>query len=127
MTSIKFKGVLAGLAAVAVVGAAVAQGNPPNPAVKDPATGAGQQSTQGTSMGATGTPAPSGTALGAGSTTGSTGGTTAGSASSGSSLSSDTRSSTTGSSLGGSSTMGASSSSDVSGSTGSRAARADRN
>lgn len=54
--STQFKGVLAGLAAVALAGAALAQSTPPNPAAKDPAVGAGQQSTQGTPMGTTGTP-----------------------------------------------------------------------
>ena len=38
------------------VGAAMAQGNPPNPNVANPATGAGQQTQQGTPMGTTGTP-----------------------------------------------------------------------
>ena len=37
-------------------GVAMAQGNPPNPNVANPATGAGQQSQQGTPMGTTGTP-----------------------------------------------------------------------
>ncbi len=54
--STQFKGVLAGLAAVAIAGAALAQSTPPNPAAKDPAVGAGQQSTQTTPMGSTGTP-----------------------------------------------------------------------
>ena len=44
--STQFKGVLAGLAAVAIAGAALAQSTPPNPAAKDPAVGAGQQSTR---------------------------------------------------------------------------------
>lgn len=51
------KGLLAGFATVAVMGAAMAQGNPPNPAVKNAPEGAGQQSSQGTPMGTTGTPA----------------------------------------------------------------------
>lgn len=40
-------------------GVAMAQGNPPNPNVANPATGAGQQTQQGTPMGTTGTPTPS--------------------------------------------------------------------
>ncbi len=52
----QFKVLLAGAAAVAMIGSAMAQGNPPNPAVKNAPEGAGQQSTQGTPMGMTGTP-----------------------------------------------------------------------
>lgn len=37
-------------------GVAMAQGNPPNANVANPATGAGQQTQQGTPMGTTGTP-----------------------------------------------------------------------
>lgn len=37
-------------------GVAMAQGNPPNPNVANPAIGAGQQTQQGTPMGTTGTP-----------------------------------------------------------------------
>lgn len=37
-------------------GVAMAQGNPPNPNMANPATGAGQQTQQGTPMGTTGTP-----------------------------------------------------------------------
>ncbi|MBU0827710.1 MAG: proteophosphoglycan ppg4 [Gammaproteobacteria bacterium] len=48
------KTLLAGLATVAVVGTAVAQGTPPTTASPNAATGAGQQSTQGTPMGTTG-------------------------------------------------------------------------
>ena len=55
----QIKGLLAGVAAVAMIGTAIAQGNPPNPAVKNAPSGAGQQSTQGTPMGTTGTPAGS--------------------------------------------------------------------
>ena len=108
--SIHLKGLLAGLAAVAIAGSAIAQGNPPNPAVKDPAVGAGQQSSQTTPMGSTGTPAGGSTAAG---TSGSTSGST-----------------TAGSSTGSSTTMGASgsASTDTSASTSSsRTARADRN
>ena len=56
-TSIQLKGLLAGVAAMAVFGVAIAQGTPPNTAVTNPAIGAGQQSSQGTSMGTTGVPA----------------------------------------------------------------------
>ena len=48
------KTLLAGLAAVAVVGTAMAQGTPPTTASPNAATGAGQQSSQGTPMGTTG-------------------------------------------------------------------------
>ncbi len=48
------KTLLAGLATVAVVGTAIAQGTPPTTASPNAATGAGQQSTQGTPMGTTG-------------------------------------------------------------------------
>ncbi|RYF43305.1 MAG: proteophosphoglycan ppg4 [Comamonadaceae bacterium] len=44
-------------ATLALASAAMAQGTPPNAAVPNPATGAGQQSQQGTPMGTTGTPA----------------------------------------------------------------------
>jgi hypothetical protein len=50
----KVAGVLAGLSAVAVVGVAVAQSEPPNPYITNPAIGAGQQSTHMTPMGETG-------------------------------------------------------------------------
>jgi hypothetical protein len=57
MTASKFtKGLLAAAAAVALAGTAMAQGNPPNPAVKSAPVGAGQQSSQQTPMGTTGTP-----------------------------------------------------------------------
>jgi hypothetical protein len=52
----KIAGLVAGVAAVAVVGVAVAQGIPPNPFVTNPALGAGQQSSHLTSMGETGVP-----------------------------------------------------------------------
>ena len=112
--STQFKGVFAGLAALAIAGSAIAQGNPPNAAVKDPAVGAGQQSSQTTPMGSTGTPAGGSTAAGASSTTGSSSSTMSGSTGS---------SSTTGST-----SMGASgaASTDTAAS-GSRTARADRN
>ncbi len=99
----------AGFAAVAIVGTAMAQGTPPNPNVANPAVGAGQQSSQQTPMGTTGT--QGGSAATGASTMGATG-TTAGS--------------TTGSSApSSSSTMGASSDTGSAGST--RAMRADRN
>jgi hypothetical protein len=50
----KFAGVVAGLSTVAVIGVAVAQGQPPNPMVPHHALGAGQQSTHVTPMGETG-------------------------------------------------------------------------
>lgn len=52
----KVAGVVAGLSAVAVIGAAVAQSVPPNPFVSNHAQAAGQQSTHLTWMGETGTP-----------------------------------------------------------------------
>lgn len=51
-------GLLTGLSAVAVIGVAVAQSEPPNPVVTNPAIGAGQQSTHMTPMGETGVLAP---------------------------------------------------------------------
>ncbi|MFY3383542.1 proteophosphoglycan ppg4 [Paracidovorax sp. MALMAid1276] len=58
--STSLKTVLASIAAVAVVGTAIAQGTPPTTSSADPATGAGQRSTQNTPMGSTGTPVGSG-------------------------------------------------------------------
>ncbi|MES2940692.1 MAG: proteophosphoglycan ppg4 [Pseudomonadota bacterium] len=73
--SIQLKTLVASLAAVAFVGTALAQGNPPNPSVSNPAQGAGQQSSQTTPMGTTGTPGGSGSTMGASTpTTGSTAG-----------------------------------------------------
>lgn len=54
----KIAGLLAGIAAVAVVGVAVAQGVPPNPFVTNHAVGAGQQNAHLAPMGETGTPWP---------------------------------------------------------------------
>jgi hypothetical protein len=54
----KIAGVVAGASAVAVIGAAVAQGVPPNPFVSNPALAAGQQSNHLTPMGETGVPWP---------------------------------------------------------------------
>lgn len=110
MSSLK---ILAAVAAAATVSLAFAQGTPPQPAT-NPAVGAGQQSTQSTPMGSTGTPGGSGAAA-QGSTAGSTAagtGSTAGSMSSGSSA---------GASGTGSTTMDAGT-----GTSSSRRARADR-
>jgi len=52
----KIVGLIAGVAAVAAIGVAVAQGVPPNPYIANPALGAGQQSSHMTSMGETGVP-----------------------------------------------------------------------
>lgn len=58
------KAFIAGFATVAVVGTAIAQSNPPSPANPNPATGAGQQSSQNTPMGSTGTQGATGTPQG---------------------------------------------------------------
>lgn len=50
----KCAGLVAGLSTVAVIGVAVAQGQPPNPMIPHHAIGAGQQSTHITPMGETG-------------------------------------------------------------------------
>lgn len=50
----KIAGVTAGVSAVAVLGVAIAQGQPPNPLITNHAIGAGQQSTHITPMGETG-------------------------------------------------------------------------
>ena len=50
----KIAGVAAGVSTVAVLGVAIAQGQPPNPLIRDPAMGAGQQSIHLTPMGETG-------------------------------------------------------------------------
>lgn len=121
MTKTSLKGLLAA-AAITLAGAAIAQSTPPNPAAKDPAVGAGQQSTQSTPMGATGTPNNAGGssatmgASGSGSTSGSgtsgsgstTGASNSGTMGSGTSGSGSTAS---GSASGGSSTMATDSSS----------------
>lgn len=78
------KGLLAGVATVAFIGSAMAQGNPPNPAVKSAPVGAGQQSTQQTPMGTTGTPAGGGTAATSSGTTAGTMNTTTGGSTTGS-------------------------------------------
>jgi|JI10StandDraft_1071094.scaffolds.fasta_scaffold172268_3 hypothetical protein len=54
--SSKIMGLLAGVSAVAVIGVAVAQGVEPNADIANMAQGAGQQSSQETSMGETGVP-----------------------------------------------------------------------
>lgn len=56
----KCAGLLAGLSTVAVIGVAVAQGQPPNPMITNHAIGAGQQSTHVTPMGETGVLAQAG-------------------------------------------------------------------
>ena len=116
MTASKqFKGLLAGVAAVALIGTAIAQGSPPNPAIKSAPVGAGQQSSQQTPMGTTGTPAGGGTAAGSSSTN----------------MGSSSTSGTTGTAGTGSSMGSPSTSADSSASTGTkrtvRVARADRN
>jgi hypothetical protein len=50
----KIAGLVAGVSAVGAIGVAVAQGVPPNPAITNPALGAGQQSSQHTLIGETG-------------------------------------------------------------------------
>ncbi|MDB5858464.1 MAG: hypothetical protein JWQ76_2153 [Ramlibacter sp.] len=55
------KTLVAGLA-TATVALAFAQGTPPSPAAANPATGAGQRSSQNTPMGTTGTPTGGGAA-----------------------------------------------------------------
>lgn len=127
MTSSKFiKSLIAGAAAVALIGTAVAQGTAANPAVKNPATGAGQQSSQGTPMGTTGTPGGSGTtATGSGMSSGSTmsGSTNTAPMNSGSTAGSRSSGSTSGTSMGSTS---AGSGTDM-GTRSTRRARADRN
>lgn len=86
--STTFKALFAGVATVALIGTAMAQGNPPNPAVKNAPSGAGQQSSQQTPMGTTGTPA--GGAMAPGSTTGTSSTAGSGSSMGSSSTSADT-------------------------------------
>jgi hypothetical protein len=87
---------LAGVAAIAFAGTAVAQGNPPNPAVKSAPVGAGQQSSQQTPMGTTGTPtggsaaAPAAAAPSTGSAPMTAGSTSSGTSMGSSSTSADT-------------------------------------
>ena len=123
IASKQIKSLLAGVAAVAVIGTAMAQGSPPNPAVKSAPVGAGQQSSQGTPMGVTGTPA------GGSSATGSTAaGSTSGSMNMG--TASNSGSSSSGTSMGSSSTSADTSMtprSSTSSKRGKRMARADRN
>jgi hypothetical protein len=69
------KTLVAGLA-TATVALAFAQGTPPNPAAANPATGAGQRSSQNTPMGTTGTPTGGGAAA-QGTTAGSSAATSA--------------------------------------------------
>ena len=103
----QIKTLVASLAAVAFVGTAMAQGTPPNPSVTNPAQGAGQQSSQTTPMGTTGTPGAGGSTIGAGKTSGTTTGATAGTTGSSTMTGSSTAGSTSGS------TMGAGSSTDT--------------
>lgn len=132
-TSRQFKALLAGLATVAVVGTAMAQGTPPVAKEHaDAPTGAGQRSTHNTPMGTTGTPAAKrGATMGA---SGSMGSSSSMGASGSSSASTPMSGGSTGSSTGSSSTMGASETSSsgskmagMNSTQGSRAARADRN
>jgi hypothetical protein len=116
------KTVVVGIAA-ATAAFAFAQGNPPNPAVANPAQGAGQRSSQNTPMGTTGTPGGGATAQGSGSTGGTmSSGSTAGSAAA--------ASAGTGSSASSTGSSGGSSMASGSGSSGgkkhARRARADR-
>ena len=119
------KSLLTGVTAVAVIGTAMAQGTPPN-AAKSAPIGAGQQSSQGTPMGITGTQSGGSSA---------TGSTAAGSTSGGSTMGTASNSGSTGSggSMGSGTSMGSSSTSaDTSMTPGSskrskRMARADRN
>ena len=113
--STTFKGLLASVAAVALIGTAMAQGNPPNPAVKNAPEGAGQQSSQGTPMGTTGTP------TGAPMTTGST------KSSSTMGTASTTTTTNSGTSMGSSSTSADTSMSATPAKRMKRKARADRN
>ena len=83
-----FKGLMAIAAGAAFAGSVIAQGTPPTQAA-DPAVGAGQQSTQATPMGTTGTQASgtaSGTMSGSASGTDSSMGSTSGAAAGGSSM-----------------------------------------
>ena len=109
----QLKTLLVGVATVAVVSTAFAQGTPPTTATPNAATGAGQQSSQNTPMGTTGTAGggtmAQGGAAGTGSTTGTGSGTGAGTSGS------------TGSN------MGASGSTDTTTSGTNRPMRADRN
>lgn len=69
--------VLAGGVVAATAALAFAQGTPPNPAVTNPAQGAGQRSSQNTPMGTTGTPGAGGATAQSGTTAGATAGSTA--------------------------------------------------
>ena len=92
----QFKSLLAGVAALALMGTAMAQGNPPNPAIKSAPIGAGQQSSQKTPMGETGTQGTTGAMpttsnpTATGSTSSSMGSTTGGTSMGSSSSMSDT-------------------------------------
>ena len=101
---------IAVLAATAF-GAAIAQSTPPDPNAANPAVGAGQQSSQATPMGTTGTQAGGGTAASGTMSTGTTNSGTVGS-------STDT---------GSSQSMGSSTDTTTASASSTRAARADRN
>lgn len=106
--------------AAACFGIAFAQGTPPNTSTKDPATGAGQRSTENTPMGATGTPANGGAAAQ---------GSPSGSSAASSAATPDTSSSTSGTTSGSATTT--TTDTGTSAGTGSptmgRSARSDRN
>ena len=118
IASKRIKGLLAGVAAMAVIGTAMAQGSPPNPAIKSAPIGAGQQSSQSTPMGVTGTPTGGSTAAGSTSGTPSMGATTG---------SSNMGSTSSGSSMGSSSTSADTSMTPRTSKRSKRMARADRN
>lgn len=105
----RFTQVSIAILAATAMGAVVAQSTPPNPNAANPAVGAGQQSSQTTPMGTTGTQAASG-ATASGTTSGSTNGS----------------GTMTGNNSGSGSTMGSADTTTASAST-TRAARADRN
>lgn len=131
MTSSKLiQSLVAGAAAFALVGTALAQGTAANPAVKNPATGAGQQSTQNTPMGTTGTPGGSGTmATGTGVTSGSTmsGSTNTAPMNSGTAAAARSSGSTSGTSMGSTSAGAGTDMASTGGKRSTRRPRADRN
>ena len=129
IASKQIKSLLAGVAAVAVIGTAMAQGSPPNPAKSAP-IGAGQQSSQGTPMGVTGTQAGGTSATGstaAGSTSGSSNMGAASNSGSSSGTSMGSGSTSSGTSMGSSSTSADTSMTPRMSKRGKRMARADRN
>lgn len=124
IASNQIKGLLAGFAAVAFIGTAMAQGSPPNPAIKSAPIGAGQQSSQSTPMGVTGTPAGGSSATGSTAAGSTSGGSNKGSTNAGSSNMGSTSS---GTSMGSSSTSADTSMTPRSAKRSKRMARADRN